>query len=608
MNVRRLSIQRRLGMIMMITTSAVLLLAGIASIVADFVTLGKIAERDLSALGSVIALDSAAPITFRDRDTAREVLSSLRAKPSIMAAALFDRGGAPFATWAPRGDFAPRSLRSLQQIPLAGAIHVYADVVVDGEKVGTLYIAGSRDIVMSRIRQYVFIFLVILIVALGIAFVLSSSLPRVVSRPIEELAIVARKVTREDNYNLRAPPVDDSAPREVADLVTAFNLMLTEVQVHREDLELQVQSRTAELSLVLERKQAILESAAEGIFGLDLDGVVTFMNPSAARILGSEQMSLVGRPLHSGIHSATCPDRPLPHGGCRVCGAGLDPAVRNGRGKFNRFDGAGAVPIEYTSGTIVDERGNAAGVVVTFRDISEQLAVERMKDEFVSTVSHEMRTPLTSIRGALGLLASGLLGNVDTRAQRMLDIAVTNTDRLVRLINDILDLERMASGRVELSRGVVGVSDLMIEAVEGIQLLAESAGVTVIANPSDARVWGDRDRILQTLTNLLSNAVKFSPSGTVVMLNGSAAGGMYTFAVEDEGRGIPKEHLESVFERFKQVDASDARLKGGTGLGLAICRSIVVAHGGRIWAESEEQEGTTFYFTIPLQQETRHAA
>jgi PAS domain S-box-containing protein len=608
MTVRRLSIQRRLGMIMMITTSAVLLLAGSASIIADFVTLGEIAKRDLNTLGSVIALDSAAPITFRDHETAREVLSSLRAKPSIMAAALFDRGGAPFATWAPRGDFAPASLRSLQQTPLAGAIHVYADVIVDGEKIGTLYIAGSRDIVMGRIRQYVFIFLVILIVALGIAFILSSSLPRVVSRPIEELAAVAREVTRGDNYNLRAPPVDDCAPREVADLVTAFNLMLTEVQVHREDLELQVQSRTAELSLVLERKHAILESAAEGIFGLDLDGVVTFMNASAARILGSDEMSLVGRPLHAYIHSATCPDRALPHGGCRVCGAGLDPAVRTGRGKFNRFDDAGAVPIEYTSCTIVDERGNAAGVVVTFRDISEQLAVERMKDEFVSTVSHELRTPLTSIRGALGLLGSGLLGDVDARAQRMLDIAIINTDRLVRLINDILDLERMESGRVELSRGVVGVSDLMIEAVEGIQPLAERAGVTVIANPSDARVWGDRDRILQTLTNLLSNAVKFSRSGTIVMLNGSAAAGMYTFAVEDEGRGIPKDHLESVFERFKQVDASDARLKGGTGLGLAICRSIIVAHGGRIWAESEEQKGTTFYFTIPLHKETRHAA
>jgi signal transduction histidine kinase len=259
------------------------------------------------------------------------------------------------------------------------------------------------------------------------------------------------------------------------------------------------------------------------------------------------------------------------------------------------------VPIEYTSSTIVDARGNPSGVVVTFRDISERLAVERMKDEFVSTVSHELRTPLTSIRGALGLLGSGLLGNVDHRAKRMVDIAVTNTDRLVRLINDILDLERIDSGRVDLNRAAVVAGDLMIEAVEGLQSFADRAGVTIIAEPSQTGLWGDRDRIVQTLTNLLSNAVKFSPPGTTVRLNGSLADGIFTFAISDEGRGIPEDHLESIFERFKQVDASDSRQKGGTGLGLAICRSIVAAHGGRIWAESDEGQGTTFRFTIPLE-------
>jgi hypothetical protein len=192
---------------------------------------------------------------------------------------------------------------------------------------------------------------------------------------------------------------------------------------------------------------------------------------------------------------------------------------------------------------------------------------------------------------------------VGDRAQRMLDIAVTNTDRLVRLINDILDLERIDSGRVDLNRAIVDSGDLMIEALEGIQPFAERARVTVIADPSHAGVWCDHDRIIQTLTNLLSNAVKFSPAGTTVLLNGSAADGMYTFAIEDEGRGIPKELLENVFERFKQVDASDSRQKGGTGLGLAICRSIVAAHGGRIWAESEEGKGTTFRFTVPLYEE-----
>ena len=466
-----------------------------------------------------------------------------------------------------------------------------------------LLLAGIASTVVRLLHARSDHLATILVFALVLAFVLSSSLPRFVSSPIANLAAVARELTRNDNYNLRAEPAGKSAPREVADLVGAFNLMLDEIERHRNELERQVGERTAELSIVVEHNQAILDSAGEGIFGLDLNGVVTFMNPSAARILGSGGSSLVGRRLHAHIHSATCPDRPLPPGDCRVCGARLDPPVRAGRGKFNRFDG-GSVPIEYTSSTIVDETGRAMGVVVTFRDISERLVMERMKDEFVSTVSHELRTPLTSIRGALGLLASGLLGNVDARAQRMLDIAVSNTDRLVRLINDILDLERMDSGRVELNRGVVDGGDLMIEAVEGIQSFAERARVTVIADPSHVQLWGDRDRIVQTLTNLLSNAVKFSPPGTTVLLNGSAADGMYTFAIEDEGRGIPKEHIESVFERFKQVDASDSRQKGGTGLGLAICRSIVAAHAGRIWVESEEGMGATFYFTIPLHQQS----
>jgi PAS domain S-box-containing protein len=602
MTFSNLSIQQRLRLIMMVTTTIALLLAGGASVIVDFVSLGQIMGRDLNTLASVIAIDSTAPLTSRDHDEAREILGSLRAKPSVVEAAIFDRTGMPFETYSRNGSFSPRSLRGVRQTSRAARIEVFTDIIFDGEKIGTLYIAGSRDIVTTRLREYVLVLAAIFVVALLVAFVLSSNLPRVVSGPVAHLAAVARAVTRGDDYTLRADDPRPSTPAEIRDLVGAFNQMLGEIERHRTELEQQVDERTAELSIVLDRNQAILDSAGEGIFGLDLDGTVTFMNPSAARILGSAGMTLVGRSLHAHIHSATCPDRPLPYRDCRVCGTRRDPLVRAGRGKFNRFDG-GAIPIEYTASTIVDERGNASGVVVTFRDISERLQIERMKDEFVSTVSHELRTPLTSIRGALGLLGSGLLGSVSDRAQRMLDIAVTNTDRLVRLINDILDLERIDSGRVDLNRAIVDSGDLMIEALEGIQPFAERARVTVIADPSHNKLWGDRDRIIQTLTNLLSNAVKFSPGGTTVLLNGSAAGGMYTFAIEDEGRGIPKELIESVFERFKQVDASDSRQKGGTGLGLAICRSIVAAHGGRIWAESEEGKGTTFYFTIPLYEE-----
>jgi len=599
MNVNGLSIQRRLRRIIMITTMVALLLSGGASVVVNFFALLQITERDMKTLSNVIAIDSTAPLTFRDHEAAHELLTSLRAKPSIVDAAIFDAKGLPFVTYARQGSFAPVSLRALTASPRADDTEIFTDIIFDGEKIGTLYIAASHDLVKMRLRQYSLILALILAVALAVAFVLSSKLSAVVSRPIAGLAGLAREITRGDNYRLRAGDPEPSTPGEIRDLVAAFNQMLGEIDRHRNDLELQVQERTAALSVVVERNDAILDSAGEGIFGLDLDGTVTFKNRSADRILGSTR-SLVGQSLHARIHSATCPDRVLSHGDCRVCGARLDPPVRTGRGTFNRFDG-GTVPIEYTSSTIVDARGNPTGVVVTFRDISERLVVERMKDEFVSTVSHELRTPLTSIRGALGLLGSGLLGNVDQRATRMLDIAVTNTDRLVRLINDILDLERIDSGRVDLNRAAVVAGDLMIEAVEGIQSFADRAGVSVTTEPSKTELWGDRDRIVQTLMNLLSNAVKFSPPGTAVLLKGSVRDGMYTFAVEDRGRGIPKHYLESIFERFKQVDASDSRQKGGTGLGLAICRSIVAAHGGRIWAESEDGKGTTFRFTIPLE-------
>jgi CheY-like chemotaxis protein len=247
-----------------------------------------------------------------------------------------------------------------------------------------------------------------------------------------------------------------------------------------------------------------------------------------------------------------------------------------------------------------DEDGNKAGAVLIFRDITERRAIERLKSEFVSTVSHELRTPLTSIRGALGLLSSGLLGPVAEKGQRMLEIAVSNTDRLVRLINDILDLERIESGRVELTRDTVDAQTVMEQAREGLQSIADEAGIRIVVAPAAGSLWGDSDRIIQTLTNLIGNAIKFSPANTTVMLSGHAGPADFTFSVVDQGRGVPDDKLDSIFQRFSQVDASDSRDKGGSGLGLAICQSIVGAHGGRIWAEKNDPAGTRLHFTIPL--------
>jgi signal transduction histidine kinase/CheY-like chemotaxis protein len=220
--------------------------------------------------------------------------------------------------------------------------------------------------------------------------------------------------------------------------------------------------------------------------------------------------------------------------------------------------------------------------------------LDKIKDEFISTVSHELRTPLTSIRGALGLLSAGLMGNVDAKAQNLLRIAVTNTDRLIRLINDILDIERMESGRATLQVRRCNLRELVQQGVDTMTAMADSAGVTLVLNvsaPTDAvSLDGDADRILQVVTNLLSNAIKFSPPKTTVQIHIEADPDWLTLRVSDQGRGIPADKLESIFDRFQQVEASDARQKGGTGLGLAICRTIVQQHNGSIWAESNVQQ------------------
>jgi signal transduction histidine kinase len=224
-----------------------------------------------------------------------------------------------------------------------------------------------------------------------------------------------------------------------------------------------------------------------------------------------------------------------------------------------------------------------------------------MKSEFVAMASHELRTPLTAIRGALGLLASDKLSTAPEQRARMVSVAISNTDRLIRLINDILDIERLESGKVSIEPGWCKVAEIARQVTEALRPVADRAGVALVVTGCEPDVWVDPDRLAQTFTNLIGNAIKFSPEGSVVELAIIDEDGV-RFEVRDHGRGIPSDKLETIFERFRQVQASDAREKGGTGLGLAICRSIVEQHGGRIWVESTIGEGSTFCFTLPQTQ------
>jgi signal transduction histidine kinase len=363
-----------------------------------------------------------------------------------------------------------------------------------------------------------------------------------------------------------------------------------------------------------QRAQVTLNCIGDAVVCADISGNITFLNLVAETMTGWSSAEAIGRTVgtvfrttgaETAFQVAPYPAAHLDGSRCDCSNCSLLHAVRSGTGVrlgsdvFVRANGS-TFAAEYTSAPMRDSKGESIGAVIAIRDISERRAIERLKEEFVSTVSHELRTPLTSIRGALGLLSSGMLGEMAEKGQRMLRIAVTNTDRLVRLINDILDIERLQSGKIEITRTSVDAHNLMAQAVESLHTIADTAGVALELEPFEAQISVDTDRIMQTLTNLVGNAIKFSPAGTRVTLSAKKENGFLTIRVADRGRGIPEGKSELIFERFKQVDASDSRDKGGSGLGLAISSSIVKAHGGRIWTEKNGEQGSVFLFTVPL--------
>jgi len=392
---------------------------------------------------------------------------------------------------------------------------------------------------------------------------------------------------------------EDALQKAKAEMELRVRERTVELAGVNQELALQLEERQrAELALeqLSHQNELILNSVGEGLCGLDLQRKITFVNSAAAKLLGYRVEELIGQPInilldHPGAGSPDTAEAlaiytSLNHG-----------AVHQSTGiTFWRKDGS-SFPVEYVSTPIREVE--LVGAVVAFKDISERLMVERMKDEFISVVSHELRTPLTSIHGSLGLLASGLLNAEPETSQRLLQIAVDSTERLVRLINDILDIERIESGESTMVKQACDTAELITQALDVIQPLAEQSAVTVLVAIVSAKLWADSNRIIQILTNLLSNAIKFSPAGASVWLTAEPQGNHILFQVKDQGRGIPAENLETILERFQQVDTSDSRNHDGTGLGLAICRSIVQQHGGRIWAESTLGEGSTFHFTLP---------
>lgn len=365
----------------------------------------------------------------------------------------------------------------------------------------------------------------------------------------------------------------------------------------RQTLLLNIQATAA-------RQAAIFDGAIDGIVTLNPSGSIEAVNAAAAQMFGYEPAELDRRDISLLIDIT--PDGQ----GEFLKRLGASQGALEG-GLLRQMDArrktGETFPVDVALGAMTLPSG--VHVVAIIRDISERRRMEQLKDEFVSTVSHELRTPLTSIAGSLGLLAGGVAGVLPEKAARLIQIAQANSQRLVRLINDILDIEKIESGKLRLDMVPLDLRDIACRSVEGVSGYAGDLGVKLLLPEGDpVPVRGDADRLIQVVTNLLSNALKFSPSGGEVRVTVDPTTRLARLSVVDEGPGIPDAFRARIFSKFAQADGSDTRDKGGTGLGLAIAREIAERHGGRLWFESAEGHGATFHLDLPLVEETRASA
>ena len=358
----------------------------------------------------------------------------------------------------------------------------------------------------------------------------------------------------------------------------------------RDVLEKRVAQRTAELERSFRLTKHVVNSVSEAIIVTDETGRADLVNPAARRLFGitmdhdeTDDARRILDEFYPEIHEVISTHRD-------------DIAQR--RSFTIDVDTSNEKKILEISAAPLN--GPLHGNVLVIRNITSALSLLEMKTRFISIVSHEIRTPLTSLAGSLDLLDAGVVGVLPTHAAELVNVARESTSRLVRLVNDVLDLDRLESQKVDLTMSEQTPDVLLAEVFRTLQPQANKKRVRLIAEPTPEIFVADHDRIVQVLLNLVQNALKFSPPSSTVIVSTRPAGNEIRFVVDDEGRGIPEDALDGIFEPFAQVETSDDRRNSGTGLGLAISRGIIHRHGGRIWAENRSPVGSRFIFTLPL--------
>ncbi len=451
-------------------------------------------------------------------------------------------------------------------------------------------------------------------VSLALLFSLAGALvANWITHPIKQLQEYADRIRHGEPATIHP---DARAYDEVHSLSSALNMLLDDLLRRRRELEAlnqtleqRVDFRTRELAGALasvqrstQHIQAIIESAQDAFIGMDRDGIVTGWNSQAEQLLGWSRDEALGRSLgalvlprrYQGSFERTI-DEFRRTGRARELSGRIERTVLHRDGK--------ECPVEMSVG--LAGQGERSFFSIFMRDVSSRKRIDQMKNELVATVSHELRTPLTSMRASLSLLMSGAAGPLDDEAGELVAIAHRHCERLVRLVNDMLDVEKIESGKLAIQPRPAPLVLVVKDALAAIRVQAAEAGVALAAAwPPEGDglvVELDRDRITQVLLNLLSNAVKFAPEGSAVDVAVARSGARVRVSVGDRGPGIDAAFRERIFQRFAQADPRDDG-KSSSGLGLAISRQIVVEHGGQLSFDDRPGGGTVFHMDLPLTQ------
>lgn len=412
---------------------------------------------------------------------------------------------------------------------------------------------------------------------------------RQVVDPILRLATAASQLQSGD---LKVRVDETSVKDELHTLYSAINSFAEHQQHSTELLEKEIDAQTSRLS-------AVINNVVDGIITINGKGIIESFNPAAEKIFGYSRDEMIGKNInilmpspHAKKHDQYLSDYSST-GKKKIIGVGRELEGQRKNGELFPMDLA-------ISEVFIDGERHFIGIT---RDITERKRVEQLQKEFVSTVSHELRTPLTSISGSLGLILGGVGGELPEKAKSLLTIANNNSERLIHLINDILDMEKISSGKMQFDFKAADLVPIIEQSVEANRGYGDKLNVRFefhddIEESFIVRV--DEKRMEQVMSNLLSNAAKYSPTNDIVDIRLQAIDDRVRISVHDNGKGIPEEFKSQIFGKFSQADSSDTREKGGTGLGLNITKAIVQSHDGSISFDSEPDQGTTFYVDLPL--------